>query len=100
MYNSISLFTAPSHDTRYQYPLLPVAELVVGPEPVDTTSQEEPSDPDTEALTVHHAPLVYGQFPQYLTPCEARPNESSMATGAEGCPHQLQGAETKQEEDE
>ena len=40
-----------------------------------------------------HAPLLYGQFPQDLSPGEAGPDHSGVSGGAEGRPHQLQGAE-------
>ena len=73
----------------------PVSELVVGPEPVDATPQEEAPHPDTETLAVHHAPSLYGQLPQYLAPGESRAYQSCPATGAQGSLHQLQGSQAE-----
>ena len=77
---------------------LPVAELVVCAEPVDSTSKEKAANPDTEALAVDHTPLLYRQFAEDLAPGQAGPDHGGVAGGAEGRPHQLQGAEARERE--
>ena len=73
----------------------PISELVVGPEPVDASPQEEAAHPHTGTLAVHHAPPLYGQLPQYLTPGQAGTYQSRVAAGAQGSLHQLQGSQAE-----
>ena len=45
-----------------------------------------------------HTPLLYRQFAEDLTPGQAGPDHGGVAGGAEGRPHQLQGAEARERE--
>ena len=43
-----------------------------------------------------HTPLLYRQFAEDLAPGQAGPDHGGVAGGAEGRPHQLQGAEARE----
>ena len=73
----------------------PISELVVGAEPVDASPQEKAAHPDTETLAVHHAPPLYGERPQYLTPGQAGAYQGRVATAAQWGLHQLQGSQAE-----